>query len=621
MRRRERGSDRLAWIALGAALTMGGAAGAQNVPIATPLPIDVPAVSAWGEFRLDGVAMPSSTGDFSFLLLEDERGTATPVGASFLQSYGPSWLIPGEYQRRYGFEYSATSTLPQNPGDDVGAPLLIGADGAIDFDVESVDVDFTFQLDGQAFPTAAGEVAFFSLRDRDTGEITLIGAGHIPSPGARVTPGRYDVIYQYGSGTLLPRNTAAVVAEDVQITRPGQLVVDVPTAMPILAPALNGESFPASAYERGLIRLVDFGTGDSVDVGETNEGALPVRVVPGTYDITYSRVLGNLIVPMNSNAIVAEDVSIQAPANPGQLVVVPFDVEAHEVHHALTMNGGAFPASGYEYGDVVLVGAHGDEVDLGGTHEATPPERWVTTGTYDVHYRRVLGGSLAPRNGDARVATGIRVTSPGAIAIDVSVIEIEIDAELDGAPFPASNYETAALYLEGETPGDVLEIGYTHDLPTSIRLVAGDYDLFYDFGTGNLIVPHNRMQRVASDLEFLTNRAEVVAIESRVLAPSFSLNGAPFPTVGGDRGEIRLRGPAGGSLSLGETDVANPPSVIAIEMDYAIEYSWIDGDSVPINLEKRIGYTSVPEPSFAAGLVLAAVWLAWGAARRPTTAG
>lgn len=589
---------------------------AQGVPIATFLDIDVPAVPVSGDFAIDGERTPDSTGEFAFLVLEDEQGNATPMGASFSHGYGPEWLIPGHYQRRYDFVQSSTGALPQNTQAELGSGFDLAAAATIDFDVPTLDVEFSFLLNGEPFPGQAGEVAWLSLRDHANGETTLIGAGHLSPTTVRIVPGRYDVVYQYGGGDLLPRNEGAIVTRTLDLVADGRVTVDVPSVFAIVAPTLNGAAFPASQYERGALRLVDFESGDVVELGDTNAGSLPVRVIPGTYDVTWERLLGGSLVPMNTNAVVAEAVSIEPPATPNQLLVVPIDVTAHPVDPALTLDGAAFPASQYERGDVVLVGAHGDEVDLGDTSDQTSSTRLVVEGTYDVHYRRVLGGSIVPRNANARIATAVRIDEPMALAIDVTTVEIDLSVHLDGVPFPASQYERGEIHLEGPTPGDRFLVGATHQAPWSVRVIAGEYDAWYDFVTGGGIVPRNPMQRVETDLAFLRSRAETLEIGSRGVIPSFSMNGAPFPTGGFDRGEIVLRGPGGSALSLGETNVASPPSLRVIDSPYAIDYHWIDGDTVPLNVERRIGYAYVPEPTVGLGVAIGAVVGLAGATRR-----
>lgn len=609
---------------IGLGLALGApSASAQIVQVPYFLDVYVPAVQADGAFRLDGVPTPPATSEVGELGLDGLFGpeTGTPVGTTPDQGWGPSWWIPGTYQPTYGFDASASGALPRNRRTPIGPPVEVDGLGPVDFDIPSVEVTLTLTLGGASFPAPPADLAVISLRNTETGDVFPAAASQPGPITFAVLPGRYDFLYSYAGGSLLPVNSNAVVLAGADLTVDRALVVDIPVLAHSVTATLNGTPFPSSPYERGEIWLEDPDSQDRIAWGSTAAPAGVQRIIPGTYDVVYAHVTGNLIVPANRWAVVAEDVVIEPPPLPNQLSFTTVDVTSHPVDVVANLDGAPFPASAYERGELVMRGARGDEVPLGQTHVPVDTVQ-VVPGRFDVHYRYIAGSSLVPQNRDARILQSVRIDEPETLAIDVQTVELELEFRLDGALFPASAYERGDLSLQGALPGDTIPLGSTSEQQTTLRVVPGHYDVYYDYVTGSSIVPHNAHQRAETDLAFLADQAQVLDVATRVVAPSFALNRAPFPTTVTDRGEIVLRGPGGGELSLGETHVPVPPSVIAIEDDYAIAYRWVEGDDVPRNAFRIVDYLALPEPGIGVALALGAGALAWaGKGRRRSAVG
>ncbi|MCR9092990.1 MAG: PEP-CTERM sorting domain-containing protein [bacterium] len=607
----------LAFLLLCIALPRPGAA--QNLPIATFLTVDVPAVAVSGTLTLDGAPPPDSASELATLQLDGIVGpqTTTPVGTSADPDWGPLFLVPGTYQPRYELNYSFGGVLPRNASAPVGPPIEVDGLSDVDVDLPALNGVLELSLNGSALPTEYEERATIRLRNVESGVESWIGTTHDVPIAVSVLPGRYDVVYEYDRGAVLPLNTHAVIATDVDFALTPTVAIDIPAFSHAVSATLNGAAFPTSAYERGDLSLENPETGDRVPWGPTHVPVGVQRVIPGTYDVVYEHRAGSSIVPRNQRAVVATDLEIAPPPLPNMLSFSEIDLVAYETSVDATLDGATFPASAYEHGILVLLGERGDEVTLGYTSSDFDPV-WVVAGGYDLHYRAVTGSSIVPWNEDALLRRRVRILGPSTLEVDVETVEITLDFRLDGAPFPASPYERGDFRLVGETPGDVIPLGCSCDQQVTLSVIPGTYDLFYDYVAGSSIVPHNVGQRAASDLAFLESATHAIDVYTRTVVPSFTVNGGPFPTLPDTYGEIVLRGPEGGHLSIGETNDPDPDPLIAMVGPYAIDYEWRSGIFVPRNPQARLGYTSVPEPGTTLALAIGALALTAGARRART---
>ena len=566
------------------------------------LTVDVPAVSAEVDFLLNGVPTSSGAGELAALGLESLEGDGFTVGLSNAQSWGPIWVIPGSYQPTYQFFFSS-GDLPTNPEAVLGASLIVDGMGDVDIDIPSVEISFEFRQNGIAFPVAAGEVANFLLHDTASGEEFIVGSASAGTAVVSVVPGTYDVIYAYVSGTQIPENSHAIVLQNADLSFAQAVIIDVPAFSHTVFATLNALPFPASPLERGEIHLRNFDSGDAVSFGFTNAGSGPRRIIPGTYDATYSRVAGGTGAPLNANAVVALGLSISPPPMPGQLSLTQIDVQSFAVTLDATLDGNPFVASPLETADIVLTTDRGDEVDLGATHVTPSTTYRVVRGRYDVYYRNQAGSTAVPANPNARVAEAVRVNADQPLSIDVSSISLDFDFQLNGLPFPMSVLERGDFTLVGGSEGDVIPLGSTHLAPATRRVVAGNYDLIYDWKAGSVSAPRNVGHYALHSASLVTDQTLIADLQTSSILPSFELNSSPFPTDPGQRGRIVLRDSDGGTVDLGTTDITVLPTIVAVDDYYAIDYHWEAGVDVPRNTREPVGTVAVPEPGTGIGMI------------------
>jgi hypothetical protein len=585
-----------------------------------PLPIDVPAVQIQGSYLVNGAPASSITSESARLRLDGMLGLGSgfPLGRSYEQSYGPLWVIPTDYQAGYGFDSSLFGTLPINDVVPIGPFVYLDGSQPFDIDVPAVGITVNVTLNGSPFGVLFSDDSELLLRHVETGDEFVLGSTLDQPLFAWVVPGTYDLVYRHISGRIHPANTHATIAAGLDLSTSQTVSLDLEAWTHQQVVRLNGVPFPASPTEYGNVALESPDGRDRVDLGPTLDALPDVFVLVGTYALVYEHMAGGTTVPVNAHAIVDPAVVVQEPA-PGRFVSFDStDVQTGLVSLEPTLNGAPFAVSATNWAEWAVVDADGDETPFGDTL-ATPYVRSLVNGTYDVLYQWQNGYSIVPGNPDARVAAGLVVAGPATFAFDVPMILLTVEPLLNGAQWLQSPTEYGDLYLQGSEPGDRFVLGSTYDGPSIQRLViAGDYDLIYDFRSGGTTVPVNENEPI---LGFHTDDGPVIGVDVATtrIAPTVTLGGQAFPTGGGNQARIVLRSWVGGETPIGTTDQApiSPRSVI--DGVYRIDYEWLSGTGIPRNSREPVGVAYVPEPEWLTGLAAGVTFLAAVGRRRMHT--
>ena len=584
----------------GAAAAQGGGFGGGGLP--TPLPINVESALIDGDFLLNGGSFGPDFFDGGQIRLVAEDGETLTIGNSWAHSYGPFQLIHGQYTPEFS-SFFTPATAPKANGQAFSAPIVVEADGTFDLDVAAVPVQFLFSLDGASFPVTATDDATFYLRDSATGREVQIATIADASVSVNVVPGTYDVIYAHQNGALIPANEHAEILSDVTISAATTLVVDVPVALRSFFTLLNGASGAFNGLGYGNMSLENVETGDRVFIGRSNSPQF-VRLIPGEYRVIYEGREFQGLAPRNRYAVAQESLTIA----PTGTTSVFLDVITHLAEPEYFFNGSPASTSGLEYGNIEIEGSTGDRFQFGETND-TGEQIWLMEGTYNFYYEFREGANALPTNSNAQIAEGEVIDSSGPIALNIDSSVITVFAELNGAAFPASGLQYAYLRFVDTATGEVFNPGLTNDTPVMTRrLVHGTYDIVYSFREGPMFVPINQYRVVARDLVVDQSSSVVLDIQAQMVAPSFSLNGSPFPANASNYGELFLRDWEDESFSLGNTD-ATPDTRFLIEGAYIVEYEWRAGAAVPQNGVKAVQIATVPEPSTSMGLMLGALIL------------
>ncbi len=303
------------------------------------------------------------------------------------------------------------------------------------------------------------------------------------------------------------------------------VTINVSSALVTPTYTLNGAAFEQSEYNDGNFVLRNtVSAGDTLVLGSSHDASpAAVRVIQDTYDVLFQHETGNG-VPQN----VDTQVQVNEVVNSDRDMFI--DVRAWEITPSFTQNASAFPPNEYDTGMFYLQpDAGGERIFIGRSHMALPAPVQVMQGTYDVIYSLETGGEFVPNNQGAVVMAGVSITVAGALAVDVASVRFQFDATLDLAAFPTDQNHKALFFLRNVSTGDRVELGASFELPVTLSVVEGTYDIVYQHVRGDAL-PVNTDAVVASNIIIDdTSLSVTIDIDSVVITPSFSLDGSVFP--------------------------------------------------------------------------------------------
>jgi len=347
---------------------------------------------------------------------------------------------------------------------------------------------------------------------------------------------------------------------------------------------VNGETPPDSDYEDAILWLRDRASGDQVRLGHLREGQLSATVLPGNYEFIYARETGGQIVPRNGEGVLR-----RMELSESQSVLL--DIDSVRVTGDLQLGGEAPPDSQYETGWVVFIDTQTqDEIVVGQTRDGHYDTR-LMPGEYNVHYRRILGGDVVPRNGDARIGF-VSVPRDGSKPMDapinVPVVEISGDYVLDSAKAPEIDYESALISLQDQETGDQILLGETQDGTFTQRVIPGEYAVVYDRKLGGDVVPINE-HAVLSVVDVAETPDFTVSMETATVSGAFTLNDGPMALSPGEDGFVALVDTStGDEIILGNLSAGAYERRVLVGQ-YDVVYSQLAaGDSLPANTHARL---------------------------------
>lgn len=451
------------------------------------------------------------------------------------------------------------------PPDPTGKPLTI--------DVQASGVDGSFTLGGSAFPGTFNEVGMLAFYDTVAQSLVDVGKSNDGSYSAMLVNGTYDTTYRFSSGSQIPANYFAVVQAGVAVASTITVNIDVPVVSVRPQFLLNGSNFPASQYDRARFFLVPAAGGEPIFLGDSHIVNDTVSIVPDSYHVVYSQVQGGT-VPVNQNARVMSDVDISSDM---QLVV---DVNAVEVRTSFQHNGSPFPLSQYERAEFYLVNDIGDEAFLGQSYFAPATVR-VIGGIYDLEYRHQQG-STVPLNKATRVRSTIDLIAGGDASVDVQSFTLDINATLNGQPFPVSEYDDGELELLDTVSGSYSLLGNTHSPFAGLVVIAGTYDVVYSHETGD-DVPQNVRGNVLSGYDVVGNQQLDLDITGHSMTLALTLDNDAFPMSGYNYADILLKGAATAEEIVASSTITQDEPFMVLPGTYDVTYSCQVCTEVPFN--------------------------------------
>jgi hypothetical protein len=372
------------------------------------------------------------------------------------------------------------------------------------------------------------------------------------------------------------------------------VTINVSSALVTPTYTLNGAAFAQSEYNDGnfVLRNTAF-TSDTLVLGSSHDASpAVVRIIQDTYDVLFQHETGNG-VPQN----VDTQVQVNEVVNSDRDIFI--DVRAWEITPSFTQNTSAFPLNEYDTGVFYLQpDAGGERIFIGKSHMALPAPVQVMQGTYDVIYSLGTGGEFVPNNQGAVVMAGVSITAASALAVDVASVRFQFDATLDLAAFPTDQNHNALFFLRNVSTGDRVALGASSELPVTLSVIEGTYDIVYQHVRGSGL-PVNTDAIVASNVVIdSTNPSQNIDIRSVAITPGFTLDGAAFPQDEYNDANFYLRAVNNNNdvMFLGASEIASTVvRVISSDMDtdpgvnelllgaYDVLYRHESGEEVPQN--------------------------------------
>ncbi|MBC8132414.1 MAG: hypothetical protein H7X95_05480, partial [Deltaproteobacteria bacterium] len=437
----------------------------------TTFDIDVRATTVAGTITINGAALAGE--DAVSLSLRNAAGDIVTIASNSRGSYAVR-MVPGTFDLFLSASVAGVgSATPMNQRARLERDVVITAHTtSLDVDVPSAEISGTIAIGGiPAGPTNRGSAY---LRNSD-GDMVRIAVAHSPAYTARVVPGTYD-LYFTGNGdaySVANQNVRLRTGVVVASTGPTALDINVPSAA--VTGSLRLDSAPPAAMDSAHLVLRN-AAGDYAPIPWNSDGQYSVNVVPGTYDLLYSKdntvattTPANQLAKLRAGVVVA----------PTGTTVLDIDVTSTIVMGTVKINGASADAG--NAGIVTLRSADGDRVLIANVARATFFAR-VVPGTYDLYYTRTATltntTTIAPANHAAKLRSGL-VLLPGATTefdIDIPSTTVSGAITINGTAAGAGDHGTLMLQ---SAAGDFASFASTTGGSYTAHLIPGTYDLYY----------------------------------------------------------------------------------------------------------------------------------------------
>jgi len=512
---------------------------------------------------------------------------STPPGGTSIAQL----VLPGTYDIYYRY-VKAGPGLPVNLSAKIQSGVVIAPGGqTLDVVVPATPVSVALTSNGGPASGFAGDSIYLRTAD---GDDAPLGTSATP-----VVPGTYDVYYGHSSFTSGPINQKAKLQSGFVVgASPVTLNVEVPGTTVSGTFTLNGsKTRPAGnatdAYGLSLVTTA----GDSAGIAE-QLGAYTATIIPGTYDLYFNT--SAVATGLNAYPSTLLQKGIVVGASPLTLNV---DVPTTTVSGTITVNG-AEVASTAGLGKLTLQNATTTWTFAATTSDAfslTPAGAYSTAivaGTYDLYYSVITVGTGVPSNTSVKLRGGVVIgtTSPQTLDIDIPATTVSGTITVNGAQVDQS-MGTGSLHLRNAAGDDAL-VGTTGGAGASSQLVvAGTYDLYYAFITGNGAtgVPVNQSAKLRSGIVVGSTPLPLdIDVSAPTVSGTISLLGVQISGSPSKVANLVLQTASGDKASLGST-FSTTYSRYVIAGTYELMYSAQTASfGIPTNTLGDLGCFRVP---------------------------
>jgi hypothetical protein len=548
--------------------------------------IDVPAAYITTSVSVQGVS--SSTG-IGTLDLRTAAGDNARLADTMIAETSAS-VMPGAYDVYYRLD-KAGPGLPVNHSAKIMSGLVVppaGTQTAFDILIPVTPVSATVTSNGAAPPGFAGD----ALRLRTAaGDEAPLGTAATP-----VVPGTYD-LYYVAAYTLAggPLNNSAKLQSGIVVgSTPLTIIVDVPRS------TVSGKfTIAGSTVHTGTDAVSLFFQTAAFDSAQIAPqlGNYTASMIPKTYDLYFRGYGGQSGVNDYRTSLLQPAVLLGSTA-----LTLNVDVPMTTVSGTITVNGAQVPSTS-GIGRLILQNSTTSWPLTATTSDpfsSTPAGAYSTTaipGTYDLYYKVITVGPGVPSNASVKLQSGVVISgSAQTLNIDIPATTVTGTITVNGAQ-AAKSMGTGGLHLRTAAGDDAL-VGTTDITGAYSQLVvAGTYDLYYAFITGNGAsgVPVNTSAKLRSGIVV---GGTLLALDIDVSAPmvsgTLSQNGVPNTGGGSATANLILQSASGDKATLGSTYTPTYARYVVAgtyELFYSINQSAF---GIPLNKLGDLGCYGVP---------------------------
>lgn len=306
----------------------------------TELDVDIPAVTLDGEIRLTnlpefppdlvGAGDPNSMPSSAVLLRSVSDGGVVRLGSSEDGRYEVR-LLPDTYEVLVE-PFVPGPGAPLNPSGRLwsAGEFRIDSDQSFDIEIPTVRISGSVMVDGVRLYDARDYGDLF-LRDVHENRLVALGPTFLGAYSVEVLPGRYEVIYAGRSSTgVAPLNPEAVVVDEFELVSDSVVDVDVASVRLQGALSVSAPNGAPANVALGTAALVDRKTGAEFPIGSFLDGQYDASVVPGHYDVIYSRGSSAIV---HSRRLLIDDLEVEADT------VQDIDLETLQRSFGFTLDG------------------------------------------------------------------------------------------------------------------------------------------------------------------------------------------------------------------------------------------------------------------------------------------
>jgi hypothetical protein len=304
-------------------------------------------------------------------------------------------VVPGTYELFFTGTEDVYSVANQNTRLRTGVVVAAGGTTVLDVQVPSAAITGTLRLDG--VPPEATDSVHLLLRNA-AGDYAPIPWSIDGRYSMRAVPGTYDLYYSKDNRSPAgsPTNQLARLRAGVVVASGATTVLDIDVTSSLVTGAVTINGVPAAAGVNSGMFTLRSTDGDRAQIASLTSATYASRVVPGTYDLYYTRLAspGNTTTeaPHNHAARLRAGIVIA----PGATTNLDIDIPSKTVTGTITVNGTTAGAG--DYGRLMLQNAAGDFAPFASTNAGTYTAR-LLPGTYDLFFSNAGSvGDTTPMN-------------------------------------------------------------------------------------------------------------------------------------------------------------------------------------------------------------------------------